>query len=192
MATNVLTDFVKTMENYGVYDVALPFLLVFTLVFAVLERSHILGDKKRNLNMIISLILAAFFIRNEYLVALINRFLPNVSLFLVVILMFLLLLGIIYGKAYGGLGGSFLTIGAIFSVVAIIWSLSSDFVGRSGVNLPRWLTDITPETRSLIIFIAAFILVIWWATGSEKDSNAESWGKKLNDDAKTWWPGKSS
>ena len=182
-----LENFVQYLDKNGVYEVALPFILVFTLTFAVLERSHILGNEKRNLNMIISLVLAFFFIRNEYLVALINRFLPNVSLFMIVMLMTLLLFGIIFGKAYSGLGGSFLTIGAILSVVFIIWSLSSDFVGRSGIDVPNWLTDISSETKSLIIVIGGMILLIWWASPKEKKENEKSlWGKTVEGVEKGW------
>ncbi len=181
-----LENFVQYLDKNGVYEVALPFILVFTLTFAVLERSHILGNEKRNLNMIISLVLAFFFIRNEYLVALINRFLPNVSLFMIVMLMTLLLFGIIFGKAYSGLGGSFLTIGAILSVVFIIWSLSSDFVGRSGIDVPNWLTDISSETKSLIIVIGGMILLIWWASPKEKKEGPSGWGKVVQETEKGW------
>lgn len=186
---NPLTNFVQYIEKLGVYEVALPFILVFTLAFAVLERSHILGKDKKNLNVIISLVLALFFIRNQYLVALVNRFLPNVSLFMIVILMTLLLFGIIYGKAYSGLGGSFLTIGAILSVIFIIWSLSSDFVGRSGINVPRWLTDISPETKSLIFIVGGMLLLIWWTTKGPKETGGsdKSFVKRVNDSVAEGW-----
>ena len=38
-----------------VVEVLLPFLLVFTLVFAVLDRTKLLGEGKRQINAIISL-----------------------------------------------------------------------------------------------------------------------------------------
>ncbi len=166
-----LRDFVGTLDKYGVYDVALPFLLVFTLAFAMLEKSKILGDKGRSLNVIISLALAFFFVRNNYLVALINRFLPNVSFFMVVMLMGLLLLGIVYGKKYEGLQGGMLTIAVVLAILFIIWSLTSDLVGKSGINLPPFLTNMSSETKGLVIFVAAMVIVISWAVKGEKQGD---------------------
>ena len=49
----VAERFVTLLQDYGVLDFLLPFILVFTIVFAVLEKSHILGNKK-NFNVIIA------------------------------------------------------------------------------------------------------------------------------------------
>ena len=66
MAQTVLGGTIDFLGRLGVYDVLLPFLLVFTLVFAFLEKTKVLGveivkDKagnehtytRKNLNAII-------------------------------------------------------------------------------------------------------------------------------------------
>ena len=40
----------RILERWGVVDVLLPFLLIFTIIFADMEKSKILGEEKRNLN----------------------------------------------------------------------------------------------------------------------------------------------
>ena len=91
---SVLGDVMRYFEEIGVYEVALPFLLIFTLVFAILQKSKILGEKAKNFNVVIALVVGILFIRNTQLVALVNRLLPNVAMFIVIFLMLLLLLAI--------------------------------------------------------------------------------------------------
>ncbi|PIN89140.1 hypothetical protein COU60_04720 [Candidatus Pacearchaeota archaeon CG10_big_fil_rev_8_21_14_0_10_34_76] len=49
-------------ENIGVFDLFLPFLLVFAVVFAILSSTRVLGDHK-GVNIIISLVLGLFSVR---------------------------------------------------------------------------------------------------------------------------------
>ena len=46
--------------NYPIIrDIVLPFILVFVLVFAILEKSKLLGDGKKQINAIIGFVIAA-------------------------------------------------------------------------------------------------------------------------------------
>ena len=46
MEESVFRGGLAFLEQVGVYDVVLPFLLAFTLVFALLEKTKILGVQK--------------------------------------------------------------------------------------------------------------------------------------------------
>lgn len=179
-------------EDMGVFNVLLPFLLVFAITFAILEKVKIFGADKRNINGIIAAILGILVARNQYVVGIINRFLPNISLFMVIILMFLLLLGI-FGGAYTGWQGGMLTIAAIVSLFFVIWSLSSDFIGEQ-FGLPDWLWGFDEQTKSSILMIGIFVFVIWLVmreSGSSGSSGTpgssvtpieswlDRWGNKL-------------
>ncbi len=88
-------------HDVGVYDVVLPFLLVFTLVYALLEKTKILGtervgDKeftKKNVNAMIAFVIAFFVIASAQLVAIISEITANVVLLLLLITCFMLLVG---------------------------------------------------------------------------------------------------
>jgi len=93
------------LETYGVLDVLLPFLLVFTIIYAVLLKTKILGDRK-NFNVIIALILGLLFVIPHILgtyplgydpVRVLNETLPSISLVSVAAIMLLILLGILTG-----------------------------------------------------------------------------------------------
>lgn len=89
------------MQEIGVYDVVLPFLLIFAIVFAIFDKSKILGKEKvgdeeyprRNINAIVSFVIAFLVVASSKLVSIINEALANVILLLVMSVAFLLLIG---------------------------------------------------------------------------------------------------
>ena len=43
---SVFRGIIEFFEKIGIYDVVLPFLLVFTIVFAILEKTKVFGTLK--------------------------------------------------------------------------------------------------------------------------------------------------
>ena len=89
----------------GIYDIVLPFLLVFTIVFAILEKTRILGIErmdgkeytKKNLDAMVAFVIAFLVIASTQLVAVINQVMANVVLLLILGVSFLLLVGVFFG-----------------------------------------------------------------------------------------------
>src|SRR3989338_1647654 len=50
------------LQQWAIADALLPFLLVFTISYAVLQKSKILGDKAKNFNVVVALVLGLLFI----------------------------------------------------------------------------------------------------------------------------------
>ena len=46
MAETVLGGVIGFFQRIGIYDVVLPFLLTFTIVFAILEKTRVFGVEK--------------------------------------------------------------------------------------------------------------------------------------------------
>ena len=88
-------------DTLGIYDVILPFLLVFTIVYALLEKTKVfgtedVGEKKvtrKNLNSMVAFVSAFFVVASTKLVAFINETIAHVVLLLVLSVCFLLLAG---------------------------------------------------------------------------------------------------
>ncbi|MFT4250000.1 MAG: hypothetical protein ACMXYD_01420 [Candidatus Woesearchaeota archaeon] len=93
----MLRDAINFMINLGVYDVVLPWLLVFTIMFALLEKTKVLGvedgHSKKNLNAMVALVTGFIVVASTELVRVINTVLANVVLLLLLSVMFLLLVG---------------------------------------------------------------------------------------------------
>ncbi len=88
-------------DRLGVYDVILPFLLVFTIVFAILEKTKIFGTEKvegveitrKNLNGMTAFVIAFFVVASTKLVAVISEVLASTVLLLLLSICFLMLVG---------------------------------------------------------------------------------------------------
>ena len=85
----------------GLFDVVLPFLLVFTVVFAIMEKTKVLGTEhhdgheytKKNLNAIASFVIAFLVIAAKELVSIINETVAKAVIVLFFSVLFLLLVG---------------------------------------------------------------------------------------------------
>src|SRR3989344_3697846 len=175
-----LYEIISSFETFGVFDVALPFILIFTIAFAVMQKIQLFGANKKNIDLIVSLVLAFLAIRNIFLIGLLNRFLPNIAMFLIIILMFLLLLGT-FGGQFSGFSGYMGVIAAIISLIFVIISLSGDFLDlQYGIILPPFLADLfyDYQTKATILFVAGIAIVIWLVTGS---STTTTFSQTLND-----------
>jgi hypothetical protein len=96
----VLGDSIELLQDFGFFEVVLPFLLVFTLVFGILEKTKIFGTEpgteglaKKNLNAMMAFVIAFFFVAAKEIVASIQESLPIVALILIAIVSFLMLVG---------------------------------------------------------------------------------------------------
>ncbi|MBN1377573.1 hypothetical protein JW949_04560 [Candidatus Woesearchaeota archaeon] len=107
---SLLRGTLQFMDKLGVYDVILPFLLVFSIVFAVLEKTALLGyDKtgdekvtKKNLNAIIAFVCGFVVVASSKLVGVINNVMGNVVLLLLLGICFMLLIGAFHQQTEEG------------------------------------------------------------------------------------------
>lgn len=105
MTETPMGNAISFLEALGVYDVILPFLLVFTLMFALLEKTKVLGTEKvkidgdihdvtrKNLNSMISLVIAFFVVASGQLVAIISEVLARMVVFIIAFFIFALTIG---------------------------------------------------------------------------------------------------
>ncbi len=98
MASSPLAGAVEFLKEFGFYDVVLPFLLVFTIVYAVLQKTKIFGAKEptKNINAMIAFVIALFFVATTNLVEGTTEFLPNVVVLLITLMSFMMLVGFFY------------------------------------------------------------------------------------------------
>jgi hypothetical protein len=174
-------DLFINLEQWGFLDVVLPFILVFTIVFATLQKTKILGDAKKNFNVVIALVMAMTFIfphvTGSYVgmigfdpVDVVNQALPQVSIIMVAIIMVLLIIGV-FGHEMNFAGKSlsgWIVILAFIAVAVIFGSATGWF------RLPDWLYFLNDSNiQSLVIMILIFGLIIWFVT---KDDSGNSGG----------------
>jgi len=174
-----LDSLILMLENWGIADVLLPFLLIFTIVFAVLQKTKILGDRK-NFNVVIALIVGLSVVIPHIVggyppeadvVELINVIIPQISLVAVALLMLLLLVGI-FQPAWVSRSISGLL--ALVSVIAVVII----FGGALDWWESDWIYYFGEETISLIVAILVFGIIIWFIT-REPGTPANKFGKTI-------------
>jgi hypothetical protein len=187
----LFTNAIQTLEYLGISDVILPFILIFTLVFAVLQKTKILGEDeknrpRKNFNVVIGFVMAMAVVIPHVtgvypmgmdVVDIINQALPNVSIVMVAILMALLIIGVFGSKVrlVGEIGGWVVL--AAFAIVLFIFGSAAQWW-----NLPIWLNFMMDsDTQALIVVALVFAILIWFITKEDNpdDKNKKSLGEKL-------------
>jgi hypothetical protein len=168
----IFNNILTRLEYLGLTDVFLPFILIFTIVFAVMQRVKPLGDSPntKSFNGVIALVMAlaviiphimGYYPADADIVNIINAALPQVSIVLVAVLMVLLIVGLFGGKAEWGSGLSGWI--AFFSFILVVY-----IFGRAAgwfTYLPNWLYWLdNPDTQAMIIVVAIFAIIIYFIT----------------------------
>lgn len=102
MAT-ALGNAIDFLTAFGFFDVVLPFLLVFTVTFGVLEKSNLFGVGKKNLNAMIAFSVGFLVVAATQITAAIQASIPQVAFMLIILISLLMLVGSLMGPQVAGL-----------------------------------------------------------------------------------------
>ena len=86
------------LQHWILTDFVYPFLLVFFIVFAVLEKSKLLGDDKRQLNALVAFVIGLIFVGAIYPKIVVGNLILFLTVSLIVVFVFLLLWGFVMGE----------------------------------------------------------------------------------------------
>jgi len=176
------TELFQFMNSLDVLNSLMPFLLVFTIVFAILQKSNIFGAGKKNINVVIALIMGLAVVLPHILyggygtnyismggtqvpdaVNIINSSLPQVSIVIVALIMVLLMLGI-FGFQAGWVGGiQGWTVIVSLGIVLYIFGNSAGWWNMPGSLY--FLSD--PALQTGLIVLLVFGIIIYAVTAEE-------------------------
>lgn len=184
--TTPLDGAVQFLKDFGFFNVVLPFLLIFAIVFGILEKTKIFGTEKvknediprRNLNSIVSFCIAFFVVAASNVVGIIQASIPAVALVLLIVIVFLLLFGSLMSteKLTHGIGLWGQPHGRIL-VVAIFIAMIAIFLGAFGAlpALVQYVTTNMSGTVMASIFLLVFVVgAVWFATHTPKSTGGSS------------------
>lgn len=155
------------MEEAGTFELLLPFGLVFILVYAILEKMKLFGEKSTVWNMLIAAIVGLLLVRQGDLVELINTYIPNVSIVVVTFFGLLLILGL-FGFGSTSLRGGVMLIFVVLSLIGGIWAfVSATEQGEFELHIPFFdeTIEIQESDAGMMIIIGVFFLIIAVAVG---------------------------
>ena len=167
---------INFFDKIGLFDVVLPFLLVFTIVFAILEKTKVLGTEeiegrrytKKNLNAIAAFTLAFLVVASSQLVEIITKVSSNAVIVLFLSVLFLLLVGSFYKEGEPVfLEGGWKVVFMIIVFISIIGIFLDAIKGPDGRTWLQRLTDFTgggnDQVAGSVILLTLVVLFIVYA-----------------------------
>lgn len=151
-------------------DFILPFVLIFTLIFAILQKTQLLGEGKRNIDALIGLVIGLMLIAFPVARSIVVLLMPFLAVSAVILLVFMLLYGFIIGKKDGDVLGDKWkwTLGAVLTITLVIFLLMItgywDYVNYNFFNYNSgfyWINGIF-----IVIIVGAIIAVLRGEKGS--------------------------
>jgi len=155
-------------DNPFFTEMLLPFLLVFVVVFAILQKSKILGDGKAQIDAIVSLVIGLLLIIAPFSRDFIVRLMPLMVVGVAVILVFLILYGFVAGdltEAPPWMKTTFGILAGIF-VIAIVL-----YVSGFGASLVSWINGSSESsfwTNALMVILIAGAMAVAIFSGKKK------------------------
>ena len=169
------------LQTFGFFRVVLPFLLVFAIVYAILQKTHVLGEegKTKTISSIIALVMAFFFIAYTPVVNAIATLLPSASFLLIIVVLIMMVMALI-GFKFEGIGDKpTIWMGIVGIVVVVIFlAIAGNSLGSSVPALYAFsqfmsgsiAVDIPAETQAFLVALAiiiGFIGIILYAVTRE-------------------------
>ena len=183
----------QSLARIGVWEIILPFMLIFTIVYATLTTTLKSlfgkeGDKDNTkFAVVISLVIALGVViphaigaypPNANVVLIINSALPQVALIAVAVIGLMILLGMfginVTNFANGGI--------SVFLVAVSLGIITYIFGSAAGwwTRMPRWLGFLNdPDLQALLVALLVFGLLVRYIVGPSKEKKGFS--KNLTD-----------
>jgi peptidoglycan/LPS O-acetylase OafA/YrhL len=175
--SNILYDGFSSLGNNGVFSILIPFVLIFAIIFGILQKIKIFGDASKKFNLIIAFAIGMIVVAQHFyspnstydVVPIINNAMGPVGLVLIGIISLLLILGV-FGASVG-LSDNKAT-GWIIGIAVII--VGWIFLSAAGFDVQWNLRGIIgPEIWSILIAVAVFIAIVAYITGEDKTGPAK-------------------
>jgi hypothetical protein len=172
MAIYTVTQFLNDLNSWGGFSYVIPFLLIFAVIFAILEKSHILGENKMIMSIVatsIGLLALQYDQVSTFFAIIFPRFGIGLSVFLVLLIM----LGFFYSEDLTK--GKVAWIGWVVGIGVALWSLSS-WDAWSG-DFGGWFSDYIYA----LIILAVLVTVIFVTAKSGKEDGKKHKHKDKDD-----------
>jgi len=149
-------DIMYEWSRFGVFDILLPLILIFAVVFAILEKINVFGN--RGVNLIVALVIGFFTISNPYVSGFFMYLFSNLGLGIAVLVALIVLLGVAIEPSGNTWKWLFGIVGALLFLVVL--GRSGAFTVLFGDSSIYWLYQNSAAIIILVFVALAVIAVI--------------------------------
>ena len=165
-SVGTVTDFLNWFNQFGGFSYIIPFLLIFAVVFAILDKSKILGQERRLISIIsiaIGLLSLQFDFVSEFFAIIFPRFGIGISIFLAL----LIFIGFFYPEENNKWKGRVVWIGFLVGIGVVIWALSSWDQWGYYAGFGGWFG----ENIWALIVLGVIVALIFWVKGGKDEGH---------------------
>ncbi len=144
----------------------LPFALIFTLIFAILQKSKLLGEGKKQIDAIIGLVVGLILIAYGPARLIVVQLQVFLAVFASILLVFMLLMAFINQKKEGEILGKWfkyalyaiLVIALIITLIVVTgyWGIVTSYLFESSSGGQVWINGLI-----IVVIIGALVAVLW-------------------------------
>ncbi len=159
MAISGIGEVLNTWARLDVFTLVIPFLLIFAIVFAILQKTKILGDN-RAIHAVIALSLGLLSIQFGFVSDFFRELFPKFGIGLAVFLVLVIMIGFFYTEGEDGkIPGAVKWVGWFVGIGVVIWAIANweywEMAGRFSIG--QWFEE---NFWPLIIFAGLIALVV--------------------------------
>ena len=186
-----LQDFFQSLDRWGLTDILLPFLLIFVIIYAIMQKTKVLGEDKKNLNVVVALVVALLVIiphvtgqfpPNADPVVILKNALPQVSIVLVAIVFLLVMIGVMgQDMVFLGLTAPGWITFISLLIIVFIFGGSAGWWDAGGFDTFLENT-FGSEAIAVVIMLLIFGIIIAWVTSESKEKEDRSLLNRLGVD----------
>lgn len=149
-------------EYFGLFmhpfftNVILPFLLMFVVIYAILEKTALLGKERRYANIIVALVIGFIFVGVQSVVGFTLRLIPLVAMLIMVLLCLYLIFGFIGTEKTKWMQISLGIVFGVAFIIIVLWAVKID-----GVSLLHRFTG--TEMRGNVTGIVTLLVALGMA-----------------------------
>ncbi len=157
-------DVLNSWADKDIFTYVLPFLLIFAVVYGILNKSNIFGADAKGVNVIIALALGLLSLVGNYVPEFFQTMIPKLAIGISILLAAIILVGLWIGTS--GKGGEWINtgliiVGAIIFIFVIYSSFSNNYTTIGNV----W-DNYGNAFVTLLILAAIIALVVFWGKSS--------------------------
>lgn len=154
-ASGGIGDALNNLAQLGFFSYAIPFLLIFALVFGILNRMGLFKENK-GVTAIISLAVALMSLQFNIVPQFFSQIFPNLGIGISIILVFLIVVGLFIDPEHQK-WIIYLLLGVAIIVAVVVVAQSS---GQAGVNAWTWVQqNLGPSGGTIIVIVVVIIAV---------------------------------
>ncbi len=142
---------------------AFPFLLIFFILFGILEKTEIFGKDKKTLNALIAFVVGLVFVGAVFPKLIVENLTLFLTVAIVVVFIALLLWGFLIGetpKFSDKLKWPALGLVIIAVVIATLWAMGVEGKFFDLLFRQSWSTDLWTNVGFIVVVIIALVLVV--------------------------------